>query len=119
MLIQNLIDKPHRRLSSLHPLPIDHGDDTAERRRTRTGPKQQREIPIHGNDIVRTIDADVGEAARRLRVVEAVGAVLWRRVGEPLLDRFRLVLGQREDVAEAAAAADHRLAGRFGLRARR
>jgi hypothetical protein len=54
-------------------------------------------------------------AASALRVVEAVGAVWWRVFCEPVVHGCGLVVGEREDVAEASAGVDDCFARLFGL----
>jgi hypothetical protein len=56
-------------------------------------------------------------AASALRVVEAVGAIWWRVLCEPVVHGCGLVVREREDVAEAAAGVDDCFARLFGLRA--
>jgi hypothetical protein len=53
--------------------------------------------------------------ASALRVVESVGAVWWRVVFEPVVHGCGLVVGEREDVAEASARVDDCFTRLFGL----
>ena len=59
----------------------------------------------------------VRDGASALRVVEPVGAIWWRVVCEPVVHGCGLVVGEREDVAEASAGVNDCFARFFGLRA--
>ena len=65
---------------------------------------------------VRPIGTDVRERADLAGVVEAIGAVGGRVVGQETRYRGGLVGGEREDVAEAAAGVDDRFTGLLRLR---
>lgn len=55
--------------------------------------------------------------ASALRVVEALGAIWWRVICEPVVHGCGLIVREREDVAKASAGVDNCFARLFGLRA--
>ncbi len=115
MRVQRRIEEPNGPLAKIQPRLIDKSDDSAKNRRRSRGAVYKRELAVDGDDVVRAVGRDVGEAARLLGVVEAIGAVGGRVVAEEGLHGGGLVVRQGEDVGEAAAGEDDGFARLFGL----
>ena len=115
MRINHRVNEPNTTLPLGRSILVDNRHYTPERGTRGAGAVYQRKVPVDGDDVVGAVGRDVGEGAHGAGIVEAVAAV-----GRGMVEQERgycgfLVGGEREDVAEAAAAVDYGFAGRFGL----
>ena len=114
MRVQGRIDEPDGTFPKIESRLIDERDDGAKDGRRGRGAVDERELAVDGDDIVRAVGRNVGNAFRLLGVVEAVGAVRGRMVAEEGLHGRGLVVREGEDVGEAAAGVDDCFARFFG-----
>ena len=112
--VQGRVDEADGSLARIGPLFIDEGDDAAKGRRRGRGTVDQAETAVNGDDVIGAVGGHVGIASRGLRIVVlsgGVGRLVVRKVGG---DGGGLIRWLGEDVAEATAGVNDRLAGFLG-----